>query len=880
MIAGRLNSASAEGRALRARANVLWFQGQPRVAVEYFDRAVSAFRRSDNSEEVGRTLSSSIPSLALTGNYERAHSVAAEARAIFHQQNDSARLARLELNVGNIHHRQDRLADALSCYAHAYGLLLRYEDHEGTGAALHNMAVCFIGLDDFGRALAAYERLHSFCVVHKMPLLAVQADYNIAYLHYMRGDYQRALDGLLVVREACRKSGDRYHAALCDLDESEIYLELNLPGTAEDVARQARAQFEALGLRHEAARAAVNLFVAQSSHRQPAFDVLTEAREIFEQEQSEAWVAHVDLYHAAALVEAGNPREALRLCESALSVFERTGALRKVAISRLLLARIHFREGRLRTALRLCNRVLRYLSSLDAPMLKYKTLLLFGRIREAASEHGKAYRVYEAARREIEKLGTSLHHEELKIGFLINGAPVYERLVEVCLKQGTGSGAAAAFQHMEQAKCRCLAELMLGRGRPLRSNQQRSFRPAAHKARQDLDWCYERMEAAELRGGLSSRAVLAALRKTARQREDELVRMVRELPSAANDRGFRGCPELSAEEIRTALDPDETLIEYHSSGDQLLAAIVTRKEVRVLPAGRLSTVADRLRMLQYQLSKLRLGPSYCRTFEDSLTAAVTAHLQAIHAQVLSPLCGRLQGRHLVIVPHALLHRVPFHALFDGSHHLIDQFTVTYAPSAAIHALCRRRAVNADGPNLIMGIENSNAPLIRSEVELVSGSVPKPLVRLGQDANYKTLRELGAYSRSIHIATHGQFRPDNPLFSSIRLADSFLSLFDLYELALPVELLTLSGCGTGLNVVAPNDEILGLTRGLLYAGARSVLVTLWDVDDRSTAQFMASFYNHLRTVGDKRIAVRRAMLALRERNAHPYHWAPYLLVGGG
>src|SRR5205823_8565438 len=107
-----------------------------------------------------------------------------------------------------------------------------------------------------------------------------------------------------------------------------------------------------------------------------------------------------------------------------------------------------------------------------------------------------------------------------------------------------------------------------------------------------------------------------------------------------------------------------------------------------------------------------------------------------------------------------------------------------------------------------------------------------------------LREKGPHCRLIHIATHGYFRQDNPMFSGIRMAGSYLSLFDLYYMNLPVELLTLSGCVTGLNVVADGDELLGLARGLLYAGARSLLLSLWDVDDKSTAEFMKLFYSRL------------------------------------
>ena len=118
-----------------------------------------------------------------------------------------------------------------------------------------------------------------------------------------------------------------------------------------------------------------------------------------------------------------------------------------------------------------------------------------------------------------------------------------------------------------------------------------------------------------------------------------------------------------------------------------------------------------------------------------------------------------------------------------------------------------------------------------------------------------------------------------MFSAVHLGDGYLSVYDLYNLRLPVELLTLSGCATGLSVVAEGDEIMGLARGLLYAGAQTLLLTLWDVHDRSTAGFMRSFYAHLRDERtSKARALQLAMLELREEHPHPYYWAPFTLIG--
>jgi CHAT domain-containing protein len=132
------------------------------------------------------------------------------------------------------------------------------------------------------------------------------------------------------------------------------------------------------------------------------------------------------------------------------------------------------------------------------------------------------------------------------------------------------------------------------------------------------------------------------------------------------------------------------------------------------------------------------------------------------------------------------------------------------------------------------------------------------VFLGLKASAKILREKGPRSRLIHIAAHGSFRQDSPAFSGIRIGDTFLTLYDLYGLRLPAEQITLSGCSTGVNVVAAGDELMGLMRGLLSGGARSLLLTLWDVNDSSTATFMKAFYNHLEQCSHRALALQQAM----------------------
>jgi CHAT domain-containing protein len=131
---------------------------------------------------------------------------------------------------------------------------------------------------------------------------------------------------------------------------------------------------------------------------------------------------------------------------------------------------------------------------------------------------------------------------------------------------------------------------------------------------------------------------------------------------------------------------------------------------------------------------------------------------------------------------------------------------------------------------------------------------------------------------LHIATHGTYRQDNPMFSGIKLGDGYLNLYDLYQMRLGAKLVTLSGCATGMNFVAAGDELLGLQRGLFCAGATSLVLSLWNVQDDSTAELMKEFYKGYVHSGDMAASLRAAMQQLRTRHPHPYFWAPFVLVG--
>ena len=884
-IARKLRNQEALGRALRSKANALMIMGENQRALQIHAQALKVFRKIGNAEEEARTLIPSIQPLILLGQYDQAFETAERAETILERLGDHQRLAHVEINVGNIYHRQDRFEEGLACYERAYEALLPFHDSEGLAVAMYNMAVCLITLNDFPRALASYQRAREMCAQHGMTLLVTQSDYNIAYLYYLRGEYSRAIEMLRATREECEKNGDAYVMALCYLDLSEIYLELNLSSEAMEMAHEGYLRFQKLGMGYEEAKcqAYEAMALSQLGKSVCSLELFADARPKFVRENNLVWPWLIDLYQAVVLYNEGRFFEARRLCTRAAGFFDTSFLPGKAVLCHLLLARLAMRTGDLSWARFECERALERLASLEAPVLRYQAEFLMGQIQQSSGDFSAAHDSYQKARAALEALRSSLHGEELKIAFMKNRLEVYECLVELCMNGAQdGRVAEEAFGYMELAKSRSLAELLTQHGHvlPVAETGQSDLVRRVREMREDLNWYYRRIEIEQLRAEDPSPKRIEKLQKEAFEHENELLRALRELPPSQPGAEVVDLSSAvaSLKDVRECLPAGAALVEYFSAKHQFLAAVVTHDAFEVIPVTPVSRVVNLLRMLHLQISKFRLGADYVRTFEKPLLDAMQGHLSQLYDEVFAPVRGHLQASHVVIVPHGVLHYLPFHALHDGSGYLIDSLTVSYAPSASIFALCQRKPAPASHGALVFGVPDSRAPLILDEVQTVAATLPGAELVVGAEANEAKLRDGGTRSGIIHIATHGSFRQDNPMFSGIRLGEAYLNLYDLYQLKLDADLVTLSGCATGMSVVSPGDELLGLTRGLLFAGARSLLLTLWDVHDASTAEFMACFYRRLTAHQPKRAALQGAMQELRQQHPHPYHWAPFVLIG--
>jgi hypothetical protein len=435
-----------------------------------------------------------------------------------------------------------------------------------------------------------------------------------------------------------------------------------------------------------------------------------------------------------------------------------------------------------------------------------------------------------------------------------------------------------AFTYIEQAKSRSLADLIAFQLASLPASHDNSLVQELRARRKEMIACYHRIDV--LKGsGASPPGEGSELRRRAKDHEREIARLIGKL--RASDAEFASVQEngvASLEQAQSAIPENACVLEYYLARGRIYVCVITRDSLEIEALGDAEEARVAARLLQYQFGKFRLGREYFEHFGEVLLRATEEHLATLCRVLIAPLRSRLRGRHLIVVPHDFLHQVPFHALMDGGRALIEDFSFSYAPSVSVFQLSQSKPHSPERRSLVMGVPDMYAPEIRREIEAVAASLPQATMFQGAAATIEELRRHGPSSRFIHIATHGLFRQDNPMFSSVRLGNSEVRVFEFYELSLSCDLMALSGCGTGLSTVVAADELLGLVRGLLYAGARTVLASLWDVSDASTARFMETFYAEIREHGDNPRALRAAMILLREQHPHPFYWAPFVLIG--
>lgn len=261
--------------------------------------------------------------------------------------------------------------------------------------------------------------------------------------------------------------------------------------------------------------------------------------------------------------------------------------------------------------------------------------------------------------------------------------------------------------------------------------------------------------------------------------------------------------------------------------------------------------------------------------------------EKLYQILIQPLVSKISKKRIYIIPHSWLHYIPFQALKYSSRYVAEDFAITYAPSVTILKIWKKKEIKNKKSILVLGNPYLNNPMYdlpyaEEEALSIGDNFQDKLVLVRKNATETKFKEKARFYNYIHIASHATFDPVEPLESLIMLSkdsknDGNLTARDFYKMKLNATLLTLSACNTGLSYVSKGDEMIGLIRGVMYSGVSSILSSLWEVSDQSTAHLMKSFYKNLLTM-PKDLALQNAQLYTMKTFPGTFDWSPFILSG--
>ncbi|HJQ70820.1 MAG TPA: CHAT domain-containing protein [Blastocatellia bacterium] len=877
-------------------ARLLHHTGRHAEADSIYKSASAGLQKAGLDTEAAVIQNQRVDVLMKLGRYQAALRQARAARRVLAEAGP-VHLAQLETHIGNVYYQQDRYKKALEHYDRARLLLSSAGDDTMRALVDFSRSNVFILMDQPDEALALLESAAAAYDRAGQELFAAHTRYNIAYLEFLRGNYNTALASYYQARDKLTQLGSPQLVAWCNLETSEILLALNAFDDAAETAEAARARFDELGMPYESARAALIYALALAGQRQfdDAQGCFEQARKAFKSSGNRHYIAQADLYLAELALRRGSPKEALAKATSSMRMFDRRELPAKSSYCRMIAARAVYESGDRARALRLARSALRAVEGLFAPSIAYQCYHLIACAERDRHRKGAALENFRRAVETVEQMRGGIAADELKVSFLNDKISVYEDAIAACLDEGSQQLVEEAFRLVESSKSRSLADLIARYVRDSQEGEEAQgdeTRSRLSKLIEDLNWYSSHANIEEDKGDQRRVAVANRYRKDMFRCERQIAQLFRRIEAEGS--AFAEIQRMRAAtvaDLRSVLEEDETAIEYFTTGDEVSAFIATRGEIRVARHIASKREVDQLlEALRFQIEKFNYGADYVETYFSQLKRSADDHLSRLYEMIFAPIESALAGTRLVVIPHGPLHYVPFHALKNGSSYLVDQFEISYSPSAAVLKLCRARGERKEsqisdlkfemtgGTLVALGVAEQGTPSIEEEIRALGAIFPEAVRLTGADATRDNLLRVAPRARFLHLASHGYFRRDNPMFSFLKLADSPLNFYSLLDLKLNAELVTLSACHTGVNMIFPGDELHGLMRGFLYAGAPSLVVSLWAVSDRSTADLMREMYSHIRAGRSKREALRLAQLKVKDAYGHPYYWAPFVLMG--
>ena len=871
--------------------------GEYELAIGLYDEAAAIYE-THGSPNHALSLIGKVSALSHLGRYEEALVIGHRISPVLEAQGWLRGLAMLTMNLGNVYSRRGEDSESLGMYDRAAELYQQLGKERTTDWALIqvNRAYALRNLGRFDASIESSKMARDTFLGLDEPVEAARAEQYMARTYFVLGHYNEALELLDHVREVFLAYGRKRDAMMVELLISDCLLELRRFQDVLEKCRHVRDLFAELGSRRVEALALINEATAYAELRryEEALISLSEARQIFMELGSHARAASTDLEKSAILLRQARYSESLAMAQECVAIFKEHSLPIEEAQGLIVAARAALALREYPQVCEFLNEALQVGEKLNIPTVRYQSHSHLGALADAQGNVETAKMEYELAIHEVERLRGRLM-VEFRVSFLEGKESLYEEMVRLCIDQDQPL---LGLEYAERAKSRALLDLLAYRLDLTIQAKEASDEPLVEeltRLRLERDHLYRHWES-ETEGIEKNErgwSFSQSLHQEAQQEVLDLEKKITDLWHRLLVRNADYAREAALWSVRTEsaqpyLDKDTILVEYYIIRGKLVVFLVTRNLVQTIRLdGQMTQIQALMQRLQLNLRTVPKSPS-------SALAALTANAQAILRQLNQILIGPFEEflvgySKLIIVPHDSLHYLPFHTLYNGSSYLIERYEISYLPSSSFLRYCREARPVAEHSAVVVGHSNGNRLPHAVEEARTIATLLDGQAFLEEQASLPELYRAIHNCRTLHLATHGDFRLDNPLFSGLALADGWLTTMDIFNLRLNASLVTLSACQTGRNLLGGGDELLGLMRAFLSGGTASVVLTLWAVEDYSTAQIMETFYRNLVGGHAKGESLRHAQLQFIHGTnasldtqpafcAHPYFWAPFFLVG--
>ena len=651
------------------------------------------------------------------------------------------------------------------------------------------------------------------------------------------------------------------------------------------------------------------------------------------------------LYPALALqylgrihTERGEYADALEKLGHAVRIYTKAKNFREATQVQALIAQVYERQGAISTARSRYREAIAFLDKISDRVNQAAVSYALGQLEMKQGNYEVAAADLKQSLQLTENIRRVSTSTDLTAAFSANVQDRYEAYIECLMKlheqQPARGFAVNAFETSELGRGRALAEMVA-----LQSNVVPGVAPDLAAREKTLRLALRLIDnkKIQLLGEKDNEQQLKTLEVETTTLENdykEITEQIRSRYPAYDDITKPASWDLRQIQEKLLSEDDAVLLEYSLGTENSYAWTVTRNGFTSYKLPSRTVINDASKKL-YTLLSAPPEPE-----RDNDLNQASSELSKL---VLAPIAASLNKRRVIVVPDGALHYVPFQLLSASAKSdepLVSTFEVVNVPSASILGQLRQekqqrrpatKVLAAFGDpvfasNYAQHKDSSASEILATDTEtskwqhawrdievegdkfdpysiqpllytkrelknLTEIAGPSSRVVSGFEASRKTLDSLDLSQYSIlHFATHGLLDPKRPEHSGIFLSmidqkghpqDGFITMQDVYRLHAPVDLVVLSACRTGLGKDVRGEGLIGLTRGFMYAGASSVVASLWRVDDEATSELMKQFYTNMLQKGMRPPeALRSAQNTLRQNPEwqSPHFWAGFVLQG--